>query len=79
MKLVHSPVRNRLGPEKVSKLCYIHINQRVLDRSEQDGWAIHKLEDKELAEFEQKMGYLEESGYYNEFHSKVDTEEEEQA
>lgn len=76
MKLIHSTTRNRLKPEKVSKLCYIHINQRVLDRSEQGGWAIHKLEDKELAEFEQEMGYLQESGYYNDFQSEDDTEEE---
>ena len=30
MNLVHSLLRNRLTADKVNKLCYIHVNQRIL-------------------------------------------------
>ena len=76
IKLIYSLSRNRLTPAKVSKLCYIHINQRVLDRSEEDGWAIYKLNDKQLTEFKQDMGYLKESGYFHEFYSDDKDKEE---
>lgn len=33
MNLIHSKLRNRLGIEKVNKLIYIYMNQRVLDRN----------------------------------------------
>ena len=33
MNLIHSKLRNRLGAEKSSKLIYIYMNQRVLDRN----------------------------------------------
>jgi hypothetical protein len=30
--LVHSRLRNRLGPERADKLCFVHINRRILHR-----------------------------------------------
>ena len=50
MKLVHSLVRNKLDARRVEKICFIHINRRIIDQRRP---TIYKLkEEKELLELE---------------------------
>ena len=45
LKLTHTKLRNRLGGEKVDILCYIHINERVL---ESRGYKIYIISEEEI-------------------------------
>jgi hypothetical protein len=42
INLTHTRYRNRLTIEKVNKICYIHINRRILDRQKMEGHKVKK-------------------------------------
>ena len=77
MNLIHSASRNSLSLEKVSKLCYIHINQRVLDQQGSEASAaIHRLTEKQQEKFEQEMGYIKTNGFEDSDSEAADEAEE---
>jgi hypothetical protein len=59
MNLTHTRYRNRLTVEKVDKICYIHINRRILDRQKMEGHKVKKqfdqLNDEEALELEESL------------------------
>jgi hypothetical protein len=59
MNLTHTPFRNRLQAEKVDKICYIHINRRILDQKkvgrEKTGERLDQLNDEEALELEESV------------------------
>lgn len=61
MNLTHTRHRNRLKVEKVDKICYIHINRRILDRKKEKGKAktrLDQLNDEEALEREESLPEL---------------------
>ena len=59
MNLTHTRYRNRLKVEKVDKICYIHINRRILDRKKVPRDKVKKridqLNDEEALELEESL------------------------
>lgn len=59
MNLTHTRYRNRLKVEKVDKICYIHINRRILDRKKMNKEKVKKridqLNDEEALELEESL------------------------
>ncbi|KAF7173370.1 hypothetical protein CNMCM6106_007473 [Aspergillus hiratsukae] len=59
MNLTHTRHRNRLKVEKVDKICYIHINRRILDRNkiavEKVKKRIDQLDDEEALDLEESL------------------------
>jgi hAT family C-terminal dimerisation region len=52
IKLNHTRDRNRLKITTIDKLCFIHINKRVLDREEKEVRTTHIIDLKEAEEVE---------------------------
>ena len=52
MNLTHTKHRNRLSVEKVDRLCFVHINRKILDRGKEEFASIIKrrLEDLSVEE-----------------------------
>jgi hypothetical protein len=63
MKLNHTRDRNRLKATTIDKLCFIHINRRVLDREEREARTTHigDLKEAEEVELEDIMASLGDS------------------
>ena len=49
LQLTHTKLRNRLAGDRVDQLCYIHINERVL---ESRGRKIYAMSEEELLQIE---------------------------
>ena len=67
MNLTHTKYRNRLIVDKVDRLCYIHINRKILD-CQKTLWKeiknqFHELTDEEAVELETMMLEAENAAY----------------
>ena len=56
MNLTHTKYRNRLTVERTHKLCFVHINRRILDRSrDATKKRLDELDDREAMELESTL------------------------
>ena len=53
--IIHSKTRSNLSPMLTNMLAYIHVNKRILDRTETEIRSWHQMKDLELAEIEGEL------------------------